>query len=735
MAAKDSRLGRLVAVKRILPGLDDYEGLVKRFRTEAKALAALKHPNIVDIYSLGLDEYGDFIEMEYIDGPNLYDLIKQRTIFSADEAIRLVRKVCVALQKAHSQSIIHRDIKPSNVLLTRDGQPKLTDFGLAQMTSDDHSRLVTQSGRALGTEGYIAPEQAADAKRASAASDQYSLAATMYQMVTGRSPRAIIFKHVPEALRDVLERALEERPEDRFPSIAEFHNALGVVLKQGDSIPQPAKQSAAGPKEKSLAEVLQELTKRVEESHDEARECYAQYDDAGVMRCLGHIPEHLRDKKLEEQAKTRLERTTKLEKEIRQRVHALQTKELRPLVEEYLSLYPERQEMQALLKQLPAKPDSQPTANAIKQPVLQLNRIPKAAKASKLPALLMAPFDAKTARQGQEEWAKFLDRPVEWTNDIGMKFRLIPPGEFLMGAANDEDGASNNEKPQHIVRITKPFYLGIYPVTQEEYKKVTGSNPSSFKGDQLPVERVSWNDAQEFLKKLTSKDGSQSYRLPTEAEWEYSCRAGTTTPFWFGSELNGEQANCDGRYPYGTSTSGPYLKRTTTVGHYAANPLGIFDQHGNVLEWCQDWYSADYRRALLTDLPESAEKHWSLEPPDRPLKHRSRPRIQCCLDAAVLLGTKLKQVWLTLQTIWILVHSQGHKEHSIQSMTCGCSQQGLAATGGTVEQYVSVRSKRNPFWRSSQIECIGALNSANCIVQSSNLIPTYVGLVLEGLYC
>ncbi len=544
--AKDSRLGRLVAVKRILPGLDDYEGLVKRFRTEAKALAALKHPNIVDIYSLGEDEYGDFIEMEYIDGPNLYDLLKKRTKFSPDEVIRLGRKVCTALRKAHGQGIIHRDIKPSNILLTRDGQPKLTDFGLAQMTSDDHSRLVTQSGRALGTEGYIAPEQAADAKRASAASDQYSLAATMYQMVTGRSPRAIIFKHVPEALRDILERALEERPEDRFPSIAEFHDALGVVLKQGDSIPQPAKQSATAPQEKSLAEVLQELTKRVEESHDEARECYAQYDDAGVMRCLGHIPEHLRDKKLEEQAKARLERTTKLEKEIRQRVHALQTKELRPLLEEYLSLYPQHQEMQALLKHVPAEPTSQPTAqlnsslttyskktmyrvysvakelglysneivdvcNRIgipgkgplasldtdeiarirshisvqngnleqvpvkvsagtssqdrneslpklkRQPVIKLDRIPKAAKASKQPALLMAPFDAKTARQGQEECAKFLDRPIEWTNDIGMKFRLIPPGEFLMGQPTAKMVRVMMRNPNTLYASPSPF--------------------------------------------------------------------------------------------------------------------------------------------------------------------------------------------------------------------------------------------------------------------------------------
>jgi formylglycine-generating enzyme required for sulfatase activity len=216
---------------------------------------------------------------------------------------------------------------------------------------------------------------------------------------------------------------------------------------------------------------------------------------------------------------------------------------------------------------------------------------------------LLAPFDSKLAKNAQELWSEHLGRPVEWTNNIGMKFRLIPPGEFLMGAPNGEVGALDHEKPQHKVRITKPFYLGIYHVTQGEYQRVTGDNPSHFNSEQsLPVDSVSWDDAQAFLKRLNLADSGHQYRLPSEAEWEYACRAGTTTPFWFGTELNGRQANCDGNHPYGTTNKGPYLDKTAPVGKYGTNPFGIYDQHGQVWEWCQDWFAEDYYQQFANQI-------------------------------------------------------------------------------------------------------------------------------------
>ncbi len=201
-------------------------------------------------------------------------------------------------------------------------------------------------------------------------------------------------------------------------------------------------------------------------------------------------------------------------------------------------------------------------------------------------------------------------QPKEITNSIGMKLALIPAGKFLMGSPKDEKEREPFEE-QHEVSITKPFYLGVYGVTQAEYEKVTENNPSYFspKGDGkdkvkdmdtsgFPVERVSWDDAQAFCKKLSElpeeKKAGRVYRLPTEAEWEYACRAGTKTPFHYGDSLSSKQANFCGHFPYGGADKGPYLKRTAKVGTYAANAFGLYDMHGNVWEWCQDWYDHDY---------------------------------------------------------------------------------------------------------------------------------------------
>jgi formylglycine-generating enzyme required for sulfatase activity len=165
-------------------------------------------------------------------------------------------------------------------------------------------------------------------------------------------------------------------------------------------------------------------------------------------------------------------------------------------------------------------------------------------------------------------------QPKELTLDCGnhasMKLVLIPAGEFMMGADEPPEQVVQkcngvetkaewfqNEQPQHRVKITKPFYMGVYVVTQAQYEAVTALNPSHFKGERNPVECVSWNDAQEFCKKLSEKTG-QTVRLPTEAEWEYACRAGTTTPFNTGETISTDQANYDGRFTYESGRKGKY---------------------------------------------------------------------------------------------------------------------------------------------------------------------------------
>ncbi len=208
-----------------------------------------------------------------------------------------------------------------------------------------------------------------------------------------------------------------------------------------------------------------------------------------------------------------------------------------------------------------------------------------------------------------------MPKPLIWTNSIAMQFSLVPPGEFVMGSPATEKGSSVHEPQlEHRVNITRSFYLGVYPVTQGQYELVMNQNPSQFKEDsgqdskRFPVDSVTWEEAVEFCRKLsafadTVKAG-RVYRLPTEAEWEYACRAGTTTPFHFGKSVSSTQANFDGYHPYGGAAHGPFLQRPTAVGSYKYNNFGLFDMHGNVQEWCEDWYDKNYyKNSSLEDPP------------------------------------------------------------------------------------------------------------------------------------
>lgn len=223
LLATDTRLDRKVAIKRIRGDAGSSKAAVARFLTEAKSVAALNHPNVVHVYDYGRDESGPFMIMEYVSGGSLLDHCKQGPI-ELEKAVDLACQLCDGLGRAHDAGIIHRDIKPANILLTADGIPKLTDFGLAKAESRDHT--MTMAGAVLGTLDFMPPEQRQDASLTDSRSDLWSLAASLYQMVTGKSPKVIRLKKVPSQIRDVLDKALEESKEDRYQTAVELRIAL-----------------------------------------------------------------------------------------------------------------------------------------------------------------------------------------------------------------------------------------------------------------------------------------------------------------------------------------------------------------------------------------------------------------------------------------------------------------------------------------------------------------------------
>lgn len=178
----------------------------------------------------------------------------------------------------------------------------------------------------------------------------------------------------------------------------------------------------------------------------------------------------------------------------------------------------------------------------------------------------------------------------------------VPAGSFRMGSPLSEKEREEDEGPLHIVTLDG-FWMGQFPVTQGQWQKVMGTNPSRFKiGDHYPVEYVSWRDAQVFIKKINEHhEGGCRFALPTEAQWEYACRAGTNTPFYFGDNLNTDQANFNGHLPYGDGPIGLYREKTTPVGTFPPNSFGLFDMHGNVWEWCSDRYGGEYSSTKISN--------------------------------------------------------------------------------------------------------------------------------------
>ena len=609
--ALDVNLDIEVAIKRIRPELAADADLINRFEREARLQVRLRHPNLVHVRDYLKDNIGPYIVMDWIEGESLAAAIDKAGVkkpMEWDKAAVLISKVAMALQVGHEAGIIHRDVKPANILLDANEEPFITDFGLARIETTQSVISETATNAMLGTINFASPEQQRNPRNACFQSDIWSLGATLYKILTTYDMTYFRESLIPKPLRSVVMMATEHAIDARFSTMRLMSQTLQRALtadgantpsSRVGTVAEKSRQGTAS-EESDLASMWRQTQECVEKAHKDAKELAEKRQDySAAVQILESVPEHLRKARLFDELVRRRDRVAELDGVIRESVAQFRSEGLKEAIEELLKLQPNRQDVRRLLQELPVEPPPrQNSLPAQPQSKVTAAAVPPAEKKPVSPLLLVAPFNTNQAKAAQEAWAKHLGIGVEVTNSLGMKFRIIPPGTFELGSPNSEPQRSGNET-LHKVTITQPKLLGVYPVTQAEWTKVMGTNRIRFKSvsgqdtNRFPVEEVSWDDCQEFLERMNESHAMKGwrYRLPTEAEWEYACRAGTVTPFWFGGELNGKQANCDGNNPYQCG-KGPYLERTCVVGSYGANPFGLYDQHGNVWEWCQDWFAA-----------------------------------------------------------------------------------------------------------------------------------------------
>ncbi len=565
--AEDTALGRTVALKIPSFGPGDAAKERQRFRREARAAAMLEHPNICPVYDIGVVDDQPYLTMAYIEGKPLGAFVSPDKPLPQHKAADLVRRLALALETAHARGVIHRDLKPSNVMIKVSGEPVVTDFGLARLVTADDS-LLTGTGAVMGTPSYMAPEQArGDPKQIGPATDIYSLGVILYELLTGRVPfqgsSALVCALVltsdppkPTSLRSDLDprleviclRAMAKNAVDRYPSMREFAAALTGFLREtapsrpvrdpGPTIVTSNASSAATERTST------EPTAVVKPPARRGWGCLL----AALLVGLTMIP---------------------LAVSVAIFLNQPPPDETHPLV----------------------------THNNDSSPASTFTIVPPSSKVSSA----VAPPDTRKPTTPRDA-----PLPREVVNSIGMKLVLIRAGRFLMGSPTSDTTHLADEE-LHEAAIDHPYYLGVYEVTQEEWSKVMGSNPSHFAFDRVgqntarfPVDSVSYDDALKFCHNLSEladeKSAGRAYRLPTEAEWEYACRGGAKDNSYFylkhpTMSLTSTQANCDGTHPFGDAPKGSFLQRTTKVGSYEPNAFGLHDMHGNVREWCHDFYA------------------------------------------------------------------------------------------------------------------------------------------------
>jgi sulfatase modifying factor 1 len=521
-------------------------------------------------------------------------------------------KVLETLEDMHAQSppVVHRDIKPANLLLGEDDDDvHVSDLGIARAVGA--SRGLTRTFEAIGTERYAAREQVHDSRRVTGKADVFSLAVTLHELATGKAPSTTAGRGISAPLGELLSVMGHQEPDER-PSATE---AL-VWMREIAGITPASNRFAE--REPAIAKTSIYPTSQAPSASNVQRFSMAPPMPVTFGSSSFSITPLAPSAALEDWRELfwwtmRAGKLTTLDKgklEFRRKQLGLTIEDIagptaaffrddaslrEALAEALEDRVLEEGELDALEELRISGCVSAKEAEEIALAALDGMNLPEPPR----PAWLASAVRAQQARL--EDAVRFVgetNAPAEWMADWGtdavgtwataslngalVKFRYCPSGRFSMGSPVSEDGHFDDEGPQHEVVLTRGYWLSETPVTQSVWQTVMGNNPSKFTGAEHPVENVSWHDCHQFLARVNSQQPRLELRLPTEAEWEYACRAETTDPTWLGANFDGVLREIAW---YDQNSGG----RTRPVKQKACNPWGFYDMLGNVWEWCSDW--------------------------------------------------------------------------------------------------------------------------------------------------
>ena len=610
----------MVALKILPPQLTQSPTHARLLIEEATQARKLAHEHIVRVYEWAQDPAtaSYFIIMECLDGEDLEHFLAREGRLALPAVQQLLAPVAEALSYAwEKHKLVHRDIKPGNVFLTSNGEVKLLDYGIASRVRNAGSSIGLETPNA-GTDGYRAPEAGAYQRQPSPRLDVYAVSVMIYQMLEGRMPfdearSAAQLPSAPQSLNaaqwQVLQNGFSMTPELRPQSVQalleSLERASGPTAEQLLEQARLEREREAARQQQAAvaAQQAREAARKLEEEQAQRRQAEAHAAALEKQRLdkVRREQEAQRQREAEEARKLRKEA---LRGQLRARREA-----------DAASALAAHQELQR--KAVQAKAEAAYRAEqerARKEQALRaVAPVAAAAPETPPPASAAAPEEQGDAPVPGPD-GLLRDAFVDGTGQ-GPELVLIPSGRFQMGSHEEEHKAAmragaqkswlERETPQHWVGIAQPFALARHPVSVGEWRafvRATGwsggletnwEKPGFVQTDLHPVVGVSWNDAQLYLAWLSEKTG-QRYRLPSEAEWEYACRAGTRTAFNTGDTISTEQANYDGLYIYNGGERGQYRGGTTAQGTFAPNAWGLYDMHGNVWEWVQDIVHDNY---------------------------------------------------------------------------------------------------------------------------------------------